>query len=243
MSNSYSLEGKRIVFLGGSSGLGLATAQAAAKEGAQVIIVSSNPERVNNAVAGLPQGARGYVVDLRVEQATRDFFSEIGKFDHLVYTAGESLLLGPLENTGVPDARNFFELRFWGMVTAVKYAVPHIRPGGSIVLTGGVASLRPRAGWSIGAGVLAAVEGFMRAMAVELAPLRVNMVTPGVVKTNLWSNMSVEDREGLYQQMGKILPVGRVGEAEDIAETYLYLMRQPYSTGQMVVVDGGSVLS
>ena len=86
------------------------------------------------------------------------------------------------------------------------------------------------------------MEGLTRALAVELAPIRVNIVSPGVVRTPLWAGMPEADREALYRQMAETLPVGHVGEAAEIAEAYLYLMRQGYGTGQVVTVDGGAVL-
>jgi NAD(P)-dependent dehydrogenase (short-subunit alcohol dehydrogenase family) len=86
------------------------------------------------------------------------------------------------------------------------------------------------------------MEGLTRALAVELAPIRVNIVSPGVVKTPLWAGMAEADREALYRQMAEKLPVGHVGEAAEIAEAYLYLMRQSYATGQVLVADGGAVL-
>ncbi|WP_429379237.1 SDR family oxidoreductase [Mucilaginibacter sp. UYCu711] len=228
--------------MGGSSGIGLATAKAAALEGADVIIVSSNQQRIEQALTELPEGNKGMAVDLTDEKQVKRFFSNLGKFDHLVYTAGESLQLVTIADATLPDARLFFDLRYWGAFTAVKYASPYINIGGSITLTGGVASIRPLSGWSLGASICAAMEGFTRAIAIELAPVRVNLVSPGVVKTNLWNNMTETDREGLYNSVANNLPVKRVGEAEDIAQTYLYLMGQQYSTGQVIVVDGGSVL-
>lgn len=236
------LTGKKVVILGGSSGIGLATAKAAAAEGANLVIVSSNQQRINKALTELPQGSKGFAVDLTNEQQVQNFFTQLGGFDHLVYTAGESLQLITIADVAIADAQQFFNLRYWGAFTAVKYASPYINTGGSITLTGGVAGLRPGSGWSLGASICAAMEGFMRAMALELAPVRVNLVSPGVVKTNLWSNMTEADRENLYTGIGNTLPVKRVGEAEDIAQTYLYLIHQQYGTGQTIVVDGGSVL-
>ena len=236
------LHGKRILFLGGTSGIGLATARAAAAEGASVILVSSNEQRINEALVKVPHGSKGYAVDLTDEQQVQNLFTKTGPFDHLVFTAGESLHLGNLVDTKLEDARKFFNLRYWGAVAAVKYAAPHINAGGSITLTGGIASPRPNKGWSLGASICAAMEGFTRAMAIELAPVRVNIVSPGVVRTNLWSDMTEADREGMYRQVSESLPVKKVGEAEDIAQTYLYLMRQPFSTGQTIIVDGGAVL-
>jgi NAD(P)-dependent dehydrogenase (short-subunit alcohol dehydrogenase family) len=236
------LTGKKVIILGGSSGIGLATAKAAANEGATLIIVSSNQQRIDKALATLPAGSKGFAVDLTDEQQIKDLFTQLGNFDHLVYTAGESIKLITVADVAVADAQQYFNLRYWGAFTAVKYASPNINAGGSITLTGGIAALRPGSGWALGASICAAMEGFTRAMAIELAPVRVNLVSPGVVKTNLWASMSEEERENLYTGIGNSLPVKRVGEADDIAQTYLYLIGQQYSTGQITVVDGGSVL-
>ncbi len=110
------------------------------------------------------------------------------------------------------------------------------------MFTSGIASERPRAGWSLGASICAGMEGLTRALAVELAPLRVNIVSPGVVRTPLWANMTQAEREGLYRSQAQALPVGHVGEAEEVAEAYLYLMRQTYGTGRTLAVDGGALL-
>jgi len=236
------LDQKRIVVLGGSSGIGLATAQAAAREGASVVIASSRKARVDEALATLPAGAEGHVVDLADDAAVQALFARLGDFDHLVFTAGETLQLGSLASTDVEAARRFFDLRYWGAYRAAKYGSGNIRAGGSIVFTSGVAARRPRAGWALGASVCAAMEGLTRALAVELSPIRVNIVSPGVVKTLLWAEMASGDREALYRQTAEKLLVGHVGEAAEIAEAYLYLMRQSYGTGQVLVVDGGAVL-
>jgi NAD(P)-dependent dehydrogenase (short-subunit alcohol dehydrogenase family) len=233
---------KRVIILGGSSGLGLATAHAAADEGAKVVIVSGNQQRIDSALKELPEGTEGYAVDLAHEQNIKAFFDTIGNFDHLVYTAGENLVLNNISETNIEDAHNFFTLRFWGAFAAVKYGAPHINKGGSINLTGGIASPRPGAGWALAASICAAVEGFTRAMAVELAPIRVNQVSPGVIKTNLWNSMSETDRENLYTNVGNSLPLKRVGEAEDIAQAFIYMMKQQFGTGQVITVDGGAVL-
>jgi NAD(P)-dependent dehydrogenase (short-subunit alcohol dehydrogenase family) len=238
-----SLKSKRIVILGGTSGIGLATAQAAAQEGAALVVASSRQSSVDQALATLPDGAEGHVLDLSDEDAVQGLFDRIGAFDHLVFTAGESLQLGELADTSMADARQAFNLRYWGALAAAKHAGRLIRPGGSIVLTTGIASLRPRKGWSVAASICGAMDALTRALAVELAPIRVNAVSPGVVSTPLWSNMSEADRDAMFRDIGAALPVGRVGEARDIAQTYLYLMREGFSTGQVVVVDGGTVLA
>ena len=235
------LEAQKVVVLGGTSGIGLAIAKAAKESRASVIVASSRAARVEAAKKEL--GVDGRAVDLTDQQATAALFEAVGPFDHLVYTAGESLVLGPLATLGVATARKAFDLRFFGALIAVKLAAPRLRKGGSIVLTHGIAGVRPHAGWSVGASICGAMESLTRALAVELAPLRVNAVSPGFVRTPLWSNMSEAAREALYRDAGAKLPVGRVGEAEDIAEAYLYLMKNEFSTGQTVIVDGGGVLT
>jgi NAD(P)-dependent dehydrogenase (short-subunit alcohol dehydrogenase family) len=131
---------------------------------------------------------------------------------------------------------------FWGSLIAAKYASKKIKPNGSIILTNGAIGLRPQKGWVVAAGICGAVEALTRALAVELAPIRVNLVCAGFVRTQLWGTMPESERNTLFEKVGQMLAVGRVGEADDLAETYLYLMREGFSTGTMVVVDGGGVL-
>jgi NAD(P)-dependent dehydrogenase (short-subunit alcohol dehydrogenase family) len=242
IENHGELSGKRIVVLGGSSGIGLAVAQHVVARGARAIIASSNVDRVKQAVTTLDGHAEGHALDLSNEREIQNFFQKIGDFDHLVYTAGDTLQLNELAATDLTKARHAFELRYWAALAAVKHASPHIRKGGSIVLTTGVAGRRPHKGWTIAASVCGTIEALTRALAVELAPIRVNAVSPGVVRTNLWQNMSANERENLFESVGKALPVGRVGEPDDIAQAYLFLMQEGFSTGQTVVVDGGTVL-
>jgi NAD(P)-dependent dehydrogenase (short-subunit alcohol dehydrogenase family) len=241
-STSITLQQSRVVVAGGTSGIGFAVAEAAARSGAEVIIASSRPERVAAALERLPQGTRGESLDFTDEEQVRAFFARIGALDHLVYTAGESLFLQTLAELSIEAARRAFEVRYWGALTAVKYAAPLVRAGGSITLTSGVASSRPLPAWTIPSSILGAIESLTRTLAVELAPLRVNAVAPGVLRTALWDNMSNADRESLYDHIAGKMLVQRVGEASDVAQAYLYLMQQGFSTGQVIVVDGGHVL-
>jgi NAD(P)-dependent dehydrogenase (short-subunit alcohol dehydrogenase family) len=236
------LESKRVVLLGGTAGIGLATAQAAAAAGAQVVVVSSNTDNVAKALAELPPDAHGESVDLTQEQQIKALFGRLGAFDHLVYTAGESLALFPLQDVEIAAAQRFFQTRYWGAYTSVKYAVPHMNSGGSIVLSSGGAVQRPMPGWTVSASILGAIEALGRALAVELAPLRVNVVRPGLVRTDLWRTFPAEVRDELFRTHGGALPVGRVGEPSDLARSYLHLMEQEYATGSVLTVDGGGVL-
>jgi NAD(P)-dependent dehydrogenase (short-subunit alcohol dehydrogenase family) len=242
MPTEKDFDNKRVVVVGGSSGVGFAVAEKAALQGAEVIIVSSSAGRIQDAIQSIEGNVRGEVVDVSDEKAVESFFTNLGAFDHLVFTAGDSLQLHELADTDLKQARSAFELRYWSALAAVKYGSPQIRKGGSIVLTTGVAGRRPHSGWAVVASVCGTIEALTRALAVELAPIRVNAVSPGVVRTNLWQNMSSSEREQLFESVGKRLPVGRVGEAHDIAQAYLFLMQEGFSTGQTVVVDGGTVL-
>ncbi len=187
------LNGKRVVVLGGTSGIGLGVAEAASRAGAQVVVASSQKTKVQAALAQIP-GAEGHAVDLTDEAAVRGFFAQVGAFDHLVFTAGEALQLGKLADLALDQGRQFFALRYWGALTAAKYGAPLIRAGGSIVFTSGIAGARPQPGWALGASICAAMGGLTRALAVELAPLRVNLVSPGFVKTPLWAGIQEAER-------------------------------------------------
>lgn len=243
MINTHTtLQDQHVVLLGGTSGIGLATAQAALAAGASVTVVSSRSQRVAEAVALLGDKAHGYTVDLKNEAALRDLFAQIKSFDHLVFSAGDSLKTGPLLDMDLETVRQLFDVRVFGAIAAVKHAIPYLRAGGSVVLTSGIASLRPLKGWTALASVCSALEGCTRALALELVPIRVNLVSPGLVRTPLWADLPEADRAALYAASGATLPVGQVGEVEDLAKTYLYLMSNRYATGQTLVVDGGGVL-
>jgi len=234
-SKTSDLRGKKVIVLGGSSGLGLATAIAAGNEGANITIVSSNQSRIDKALGELPDGSRGFAVDLSQEKNIKTFFEQVGNFDHLVYTAGENITMSMVDDTDIESGKDFFTI-------PIKYGKAYINEGGSITLMSGNFGQRPSAGYSLGATICGAMDAFTRAMAVELAPIRVNNIAAGVIKTNLWNNLSEEDRNGFYKHLESTLLLKRVGEAEDIARAFVYLMKQPYTTGQSLVTDGGAVL-
>ena len=239
------LQGKRVVVLGGSAGIGRAVAELALREGAHVTVVSHNLERTERAVAALRAIAphiAGHAVDLRSAPAVKQLFERLGAVDHLVYTAGEELLIKPLAELDLAAARAFFELRYWGALTAIQAARPRLARDGSIVLTSGAASHRPHPGFAIGASICGAMEALTRTLSVELAPIRVNVVIPGFVDTELWSNVPTAAKQQMFREAAAKLPVGRIGTADDIAEHYLSFMRGRYVTGQSLVVDGGGVL-
>ncbi len=236
------LKDKRVVVIGGSAGIGFAVAKAAITKSAEVIIVSSNRQRIDNALQNLSASTQGFVADAGEEQQLKNLFEQIGNFDHLVYTAGDVIESGLITQTDIEKSKQFFNVRFWGALSAVKHAIPFIRANGSITLTSGIASERPYKRWGLGASITSAMEGFTRAMAMELAPVRVNVVSPGIVKTDVWSAIPEEKREQIFSHAANILPVGKVAVPEDIALSYIYLMEQSYSTGQTIIADGGGTL-
>ena len=237
------LHEQRVVVLGGTSGIGFAAAKAAACRGAQVTVVSRRPTSVDRALADLPPGTHGRATDLTDPRQVRRLFNDLGSIDHLVFTAGEPLVLMSLDTLDLEKARDFFTLRYFGALWAVHVAIPHLRPGGSITLTTGIAGRRPGPGWAVAASICGAVESLTRALAVELAPIRVNAVSPGVVRSPLWASMTQDSREQLYRDTAAAIPAGRVGEVDDIAQAYLYCLTQPFTTGSVLTVDGGAVLA
>ncbi|WP_316528999.1 SDR family oxidoreductase [Kitasatospora brasiliensis] len=232
-----------VVVLGGTSGIGLATADLAARQGARVTIASSRPESAERALAALPAGTAAEVADLTDSAQVAALFERLGPLDHLVYTAGDPLALMTVDTMDLDAARAFFAVRYFGALDAVRAAAPRLRPGGSVTLTSGIAGLRPLPGWSVAASVCGAVEALVRALAVELAPLRVNAVRAGVIRTPLWSSLPEADREQLYAQTAAALPIGRVGAPEDTAEAFVHLMGQRFTTGTVLTVDGGGLLA
>jgi NAD(P)-dependent dehydrogenase (short-subunit alcohol dehydrogenase family) len=237
------LASQRIVIIGGSSGMGLATARAAAAAGADVTIASGNQERLETALAGLPGNCDGAVVDTRSEADVAALFARAGELDHLVYTAADASRPRPLKDLSLDEARQLFEVRFWGAITAVKHAAPRLRPEGSIVLTSGTIGVRPAPGAALAAGGAGAIEGLTRGLAVELAPIRVNAVRPGVIRTPMWDGIPEPQREALFTTLAERTLTKAIGEPGEIAAAHLYLMENRFVTGTVLTVDGGSVLA
>jgi NAD(P)-dependent dehydrogenase (short-subunit alcohol dehydrogenase family) len=236
------LTDKKVVVLGGTSGIGFSVAEALLSEGAKVVVASSNQSKIDRTLARLGNLAQGHVVNLRSEDEIKRFFEQTGPFDHLVYTAGDSVVQGPVAETKLADAQDLWTVRFWGVFLAISHGHKFIQPGGSIVLTSSTLSRRAPVGMALGAGLSAAVEAFGQALAVELAPIRVNTVAPGIIDTEIWDRLPKEQREQYFELRGKTFPVGRVGLPSDVADAYLSFMRSPFTTGQTLVVDGGMLL-
>jgi NAD(P)-dependent dehydrogenase (short-subunit alcohol dehydrogenase family) len=158
-----------------------------------------------------------------------------------VFTAGEPLELAPLADLTPDVITGFFQTRFVGALTSVRVFAPRITAGGSITLTSGTAAEQPGFG-ALPVSICGAMNALTKALAVELAPIRVNAVAPGIVRTPLWDAMSEADRQTFYEQAAQQVPLGRVGHVADTARAYLYCMEQEFGTGVVLTVDGGTVL-
>lgn len=229
------LKNSKIIVAGGSSGIGFAVARQALSAGAEVVIASRSLEKLQAAAKQL--GGRVHVeqVDVADEQSVIEFFQRVGPFDHLAATIKPQLPSGRFLENDLSAVSAAFDAKFWGQYRLAKHAVRHIRPNGSIVFTSGVASRRSYPGYSAVSAMNAATEALASAIAIELAPIRVNTVCPGFVDADL----PIPGRADYVRRLAPNLPLDRLGTAKEIAEAYLYLFGNTYATGSVIVVDGG----
>jgi len=231
------LGGQTVVVVGASSGIGLAAARAAAGAGARTVLIARSKDKLEAAARSVGGAAEAAVADIRDPAALGAAIAGAGRIDHLVVTAVTNELYGMGVIGGLTDdklERTLDKLR--GAFYAVRAAAPALAERGSIALISGASGLRGIATMSILGAVNAAVTAFARGLAVELAPVRVNSVTPGVVDTPLHDDA---ERARLSAWAEGDLPARRFGRPEDIAGALLFLMTNPYVTGHDLVIDGG----
>jgi NAD(P)-dependent dehydrogenase (short-subunit alcohol dehydrogenase family) len=231
------LTGSRVVVIGGSSGIGLAVALGAHAAGAEVTI---GARRVEHIAAEHPE-LSALTVDVTDADAVAAAFAAIGELDHLVCTAADGFPPGLLRATE-EDVRALVESKFWGQYRCARAAAPSIRPGGSITFTSGIRSRRPVNGTGAFAVANSAVEGMARALAVELAPIRVNAIAPGTVDTPLFAAMPDDVRARRFEQMAAQTAIGRVGTADEVASVVLMLLANGFATGIVIDIDGGALV-
>ena len=232
------LTGKKVVVVGGSSGIGFSTAELAKKEGAEVIIASHNAERLNAAAARL--GVKVIPADVTSDKNVEDLFRACGPVDHVVVTAAQ-LKTGPFKSVAMEDVRATLEGKLWGAWRVARAA--EIRAGGSLTLVSGFLSIRPRPNSAIVSVANGALESLTRALALELAPVRVNCVSPGIIDTPIRAAMPEAARLDMLAKTAASLPVGRVGVGEDIARQILAFMTIGFMTGSIVYLDGGALVT
>lgn len=235
------LQNQRIVIIGGSSGIGLAVAQAAGAAGAQLVIASRSAQKLAAARAQIAGDVEGLTLDVTDPAAVHAFFAALGPFDHLVVSAGEVRdVIGPALSLDHDHARAHVESRFWGPFLAARYGAPLLRPGGSIVLFSGVIGERPEPGLALAGAVNAAVEVLGRTLALELAPaVRVNVVSPGLVDSPLLAWLPEAARAEMFAATAATMPARRPGTPAEVAQGVLYLLGNAFATGTTLHVDGG----
>jgi NAD(P)-dependent dehydrogenase (short-subunit alcohol dehydrogenase family) len=240
------LKGTRVVIVGGSSGIGLETARLALAEGASVTIAGRSESRLQRAGESLvansrPDRLRTVVADMADEPSIQALFAGEARVNHVFLPAGELRPGGgDVLTTELDGLRSILDVRLIGVARIVRQAVPRME-GGSITLMSGRYSTRPAAGGAMAAAAVAGVEGMTRALALDLAPIRVNAVVPGVIDTPLWDTFGPDVRDALAARAAK-LPVGRIGRPEEVAEAVLFLMTNGFVTGTVLPIDGGGAL-
>ena len=232
------LAGKKVVVVGGSSGIGLATAQLAKREGAEVVIASRSAEKLNAAASKL--GVKAIQTDVTRDDSVADLFRGCGQVDHVVVTAAQ-LKTGPFKTVAMDEVRSTMEGKFWGAWRCARSA--DFRPGGSLTLVSGFLSIRPRPNSAIVGAANGALESLARSLALELAPVRVNCVSPGIIDTPIRAAMPEAARREMLDKIAAALPVRRVGLGEDIAQQILAFMLNGFATGSIVYLDGGGVVA
>jgi NAD(P)-dependent dehydrogenase (short-subunit alcohol dehydrogenase family) len=231
--------GRTVVITGGASGIGLATARMVVDCGGSVILMGRSLDRLKAAQAELGPAASTAELDVTDEDAVRRAFTGIERVDHLI-TAAAGTLRGRLVDLDTLRARELFDTKFWGQHHRVKYAASPMTEGGSVVLFSGWISRKPAVEMSTLAAVDGAIEALARTLALELAPVRVNAITPGQIDTPLWrSRLSDAEARAHFDRVASAHPVGRVGTADHVAQAILFLMTNGFMTGAVLDIDGG----
>jgi NAD(P)-dependent dehydrogenase (short-subunit alcohol dehydrogenase family) len=237
------LRNKRVVIIGGSSGIGLATAKMAALQGAKIVVAGRTKSKLEIAKEEIGNDhVDTYTVDITQEASIKNLFEQVGSFDHLVIT-GPAPQFGHFLELNIEQVHQEFEGKFWGQYRAAWYAAKLLSQEGSIVFMSGAYSARPIPGASSLAAVQAGIEGLARGLALDLSPIRVNVISPGLTDTPIIQSAFPDDaRLKLYEEQANMLPAKRIGTPEDIAQSILYLLSNRYVTGSTLFPDGGYTL-
>ncbi|WP_114240741.1 SDR family oxidoreductase [Dyella sp. C9] len=232
-------DGGKVVVLGGSSGIGLATVKRLARTGFQVIATGRDSEKLRAAVADLDGAIHTEAFDGADRGALDRFFNTTGTIDHLVIALSGGEGAGLFNELDLAALRRGFEAKFWPHVQAAQAALPVLRQGGSITFVTAISAQIANPGTSGLAAINAAIEAMVPILARELAPSRVNAVSPGVVETPWWSAMPEAARRAFFEQHGSELPVGRIGQPDEVAQAIAFLIGNGYTTGSIMQCDGG----
>lgn len=236
----FDLNSQQILVVGGSSGIGLATARIAAELGGEVTVASRSPAKVEAAVRTLGGSVKGRQLDVTDQAGIDGFFTDGATWDHVVVT-GSDPRMGPVRELPMDVAAAAFDSKFWGFYRVARAA--RVRPGGSIGVVAGFLATRPAAGRALMGAINAALESLVQGLALELRPVRVNAVSPAVVDTEMWAGMAPDAREAMFAKVAGDYPAGRAGRPEEIARQLLLLAATGYATGTVVTLDGGASIA
>ena len=231
-----SMQARNVFIVGGSSGIGLSTARLAMAEGANVTIGSRSSDKLEAAKSELPSDVKTVVIDVTSDESVSTVCNSLGALDHVVCTA-PGATVGAVKNLDINAAQQGMNAKFWGCVRVAKYA--SINPSGTLTLLSGQMARRPIKNLLTGAAANASVDVLARGLAVELAPVRVNSVSPGFIDTALHSRLPKEELDRRKEEAKSTLPVERIGHPDDIGMMILHIMQNGFLTGTVIEVDGG----
>ncbi|KAI9812306.1 MAG: hypothetical protein M1827_004755 [Pycnora praestabilis] len=248
------LSSSHILIIGGSSGLGYSVAEASLEHGAHVTISSSQPSRIDTAITSLLKSypsaksrLSGHACDLsspNVEKNIEELFEKAGKVDHIVYTAGDKLATLPVAEVTLENMQQAGMVRFFAPMLVAKVGRAYLSPGptSSITLTTGSVSEKPMPGWAVVGSFASGLHAMTRGLALDLKPVRVNLISPGAVETELWKDMTREQFEGFKEASKSKNATGEIGQPDDVAESFIYAMKDRNLTGSIISTNGGVLL-
>ena len=242
MTALFSFKNTKTIIIGGSSGLGLETAKVISALDGDLVLAGRTLEKLMDAKKLIgKESTCVHVLNNKNHDEIKKLFEHVGEFDYM-FTPGASYTRGPI-TASLNVAKSCFDGKFWPQYVAVKYALPYIKKSGAIVLMSGAYSQRPPEDGASYAACNAAIESLGKALAIELAPIRVNVVSPGTIATPfVWEDKSQEERFKSYDEYAKKCALAKVGKPIDIAQAVCYLLLNKYTTGSTLYPDGGYTL-
>jgi NAD(P)-dependent dehydrogenase (short-subunit alcohol dehydrogenase family) len=234
-----SLKNSRVLIVGGSSGIGLAVAEQALAAGAKVTIASRSAAKLESAARELGRNIETAVLDTADEAGVEAFFSNSGTWDHIVISAAQTPT-GPVRKLSLADAKLAMDSKFWGAYRVARAA--RFSERASLTFISGFLSERPSASSVLQGAINSALESLGRGLALELSPVRVNSVSPGLIDTPLWSKMDEAGRQAMFDKVAGSLPAKTIGQPSDIANAVIFAMTTPFATGSTIRVDGGGAI-
>ena len=233
------ISGKKIIIFGGTSGIGEAATKIMSKKGAkEIIAISRNPNKMTN----IPENVTLKELNVLDEEALKTFFKSQGKFDVLINCAtGGTRAVGPFLKMDLEGYRSSFA-KLWGYTNVVRYGTEYLNKSGNIVLVSGSPARKCRPGQIAISSVGGAVEAFARGIAPEISPIRINIVSPGVIDTPM-SPLKGKERDNFYKNTTKNNLIPRAGTAEEVAKGIIFAIENEFITGTTIDIDGGWLIS